>query len=52
MRVQKTDEKKEKKLAPPLSAATFRPNITQPLASAKSAIDQSAKNRKVVREST
>ena len=49
MRVQKTEEKKEKKLAPPLLADTFLPNMTHPLASAKSAMDQSAKKTKVMR---
>ena len=48
MIVQNTDEKNEKKLAPPLLADTFLPNITHPLASAKSAIDQSAKKIKII----
>lgn len=36
--------KKEKKADAPLLAVTFLPNMTQPLASAKSAIDQMKKN--------
>ena len=48
IKVQNTDVKKEKKLAPPLFAVTFLPNITHPLASAKSAIDQSAKKTNVI----
>jgi hypothetical protein len=52
IRVQKTDEKKEKKVAPPLPAEALRPNITHPLASAKSAIDQRAKNKKTTVDRT
>ena len=52
IKVQNKAEKKEKKLAPPLLAETFLPNITQPFASAKSAIDHKAKNTKVIPEST
>lgn len=52
IKVQNTDVKKEKKLAPPLFAVTFLPNITHPLASAKSAIDQSAKKTNTIRDKT
>jgi len=46
--VQKRDDKKEKKVAAPRLALAFLPNITHPLASAKSAIDHSAKKTNTI----